>query len=111
VGLSFILLLAVVTLAAWSVSRDEAKKRRVAAEFRCTKCGSLLGEDAVDAADKVHVEQMKQLREQHPGARFRIVQNIKAICTVCGQQYTYDEKEQMFAIYKRRWGRDSSDEI
>ena len=74
--------------------------RRAANAFACLTCGRMLGIEALRRADKYFADYMRELRRKHPGARFRIVRTVHAICPTCGTHYTYLESERTFVARK-----------
>jgi hypothetical protein len=39
---------------------------------------------------------MEEMRIKYPGVRFRVVQDIHAICSTCGKQYRFREQTRDF---------------
>ena len=74
------------------------RMRRVAETFGCVECGMPLTAEAVRWAEREWQRQMDELRRNHPGWIFRIVQTCHAICPGCGTRYTYLERERTFAL-------------
>lgn len=77
---------------------EKRRMRKAAESFRCISCGKVLGVAALALADRVCMENMEELRERHPGVRWRIVRTLHAICPACGTKYTYRERERTFVV-------------
>lgn len=69
---------------------------------KCVACGQILGKESVERADAEWAEHIRELRERHPGVKFRLVRSIHAICTLCGTRYRYDEKTRELAALEAR---------
>ena len=80
---------------------DNRRKRKVAATFRCLKCGRLLGTEALRIADAEFSKHMDELRRANPGVKYRVVRTGHAICAACGARYTFLDKERTFVLEAR----------
>ena len=81
---------------------DERRKRKAVLAFRCTNCGHVLGLAALVAADQEYSEHIDKMMLDHPKSRFRLVRSLHAICTNCGQRYTYSSTQRFITIINRR---------
>ena len=75
------------------------RRRLIAAaeSFKCPTCGEVLGRQAVTLADQMCQRRMEEMRKSHPGIRFRIGRQYRAVCVRCGVRYRYIEYARTFA--------------
>ena len=71
---------------------DARQQKRIANEVSCGRCGTLLGEAALKESSRAMAEDWRQLRERHPGVKFRRIRTHHAICTKCGQKHLYSNQ-------------------
>jgi hypothetical protein len=71
--------------------------RSAASRFACSGCGQVLGKEAIRLADREWAKHMHEMSVRFPGARFRVVRDVHAICPKCGKQYRFLEKSRTFA--------------
>ena len=76
--------------------RTQRRRQRRAERTPCLRCGAGLGEAALARADAAWAEYVSKLHREYPGARFRLVRSVWAVCAACGQRYDYDEKTDTF---------------
>ena len=79
--------------------REHRRMRAVARQFKCEKCGHLLGDGSIALADRKFAEHVAELRNAAgPDARLRhrIVRSIHAVCTHCDTAYRYIDKSKTF---------------
>ncbi len=79
-------------LVALSHARDLRRLRALADFLPCVQCSEILGKAALERADTIWAAHIEQLHREHPGYRFRLVRDVHAICTHCGQRYRFDDK-------------------
>jgi hypothetical protein len=85
-------------------SSDERRKGKVADRFPCTNYGHIIGAPAIDLADIKQREQIDRLQHEHPDLKPRLtLRNIQAICTRCGTNFKYLEKDKIFNSIERRY--------
>jgi predicted RNA-binding Zn-ribbon protein involved in translation (DUF1610 family) len=72
--------------------------RKLAESFACVTCGRLLGREALKLADQAWAQHMDWLSREYPGSKFRMARTLYAICTACGERYTYQERERIFVL-------------
>jgi RNase P subunit RPR2 len=73
--------------------KNKSKKEKVICNFICKSCGSLLGQEAIHLSDEHWKAFFNELHEKNPGVRFRLMRSVHAICTNCGYEYTYHDKD------------------
>ena len=75
------------------------RRRLIAAaeSFKCPTCGDVLGRQAVTLADQMRQRQMDEMRKAHPGTKFRIGRQYRAVCVRCGARYRFVESARTFA--------------
>lgn len=87
-------------LAAWSIRRDERRRRAAARISGCACCGTVLGAAALARADAAWAAHFAALGRDHPGTRFRLVRNLHAICGTCGARHLWDETGRGFVLVR-----------
>ena len=89
----FILLLPLILPTAFALNEIYLHRLRSAtSRFVCTGCGQILGKQSLRLADVEWAKRMQEMRIKYPGARFRVVRDIHAICSKCGKQYRFLEQ-------------------
>lgn len=76
----------------------DRRRKREANNFRCVRCGRVLGQAAIAKANEYCRDHARELRQRFPHSRFRLVRNVWAICTECGARYDYLGKQRMYAL-------------
>jgi hypothetical protein len=68
-----------------------AKRRRIriAEKSICVICGNKLGVESLERGNEYWREYVRRLRRSYPGARFRLVRTVWAICSHCGAAYSF----------------------
>ena len=85
------------------VSHAMARRRLKAAarSATCPSCGATLGVRAIELADAAWEQFMRELREKHPDATFRVVKTVDAICPKCAAELAFVEADRSFAPAER----------
>jgi hypothetical protein len=60
------------------LSIDRRRMLKTAESFHCTSCGAVLGKESLQLADEEWAKHMQQLRQDHPGVKFRIIRTFHA---------------------------------
>jgi hypothetical protein len=68
---------------------DQRRLRNAARSQACPSCGRILGIEALHLADECWRAHIDELYRSHPGARFRLVRMVQAICPACGAQLSF----------------------
>ena len=74
------------------------RRKRDANNFNCIRCGRVLGQAAIAQADKYWLDHVQELHKRFPHTKFRHVRNVWAICTECGAQYNYRNKDKTYVL-------------
>lgn len=71
---------------------DRRRLRAAASRTRCLRCGQILGQASLDAADQACQAETADLRQRHPGLRLRLLRHCHALCTGCSMRYGWNER-------------------
>lgn len=71
---------------------DGRRLRTTATRTRCLRCGHVLGQASLDAADNAWTAEMADMHRRYPGMRMRIVRHCHALCTACGMEYGWNHR-------------------
>jgi hypothetical protein len=75
------------------------RRRKLDAEKQtCSQCGNVFGQVSIAKADEYWRAVVSELHTQFPGARFRLVRDVWAICSVCGAHYNYRVRDNTFIL-------------
>ncbi len=83
---------------------DGRRMRATARKFVCLSCGSCLGAEATQLADKAWERRLSERLANNHGVRLhilrerRIVRPFCAICPHCGARYGYVERDRTFVL-------------
>lgn len=73
---------------------DARRLRAAVLRTRCIRCGAVLGQASLDAADAAWAAELADMHRRFPGARLRrVVRHCHALCTACGTEYGWDERD------------------
>lgn len=73
--------------------QDKLRKQAAANRASCQTCGNILGAASVNLADTEQRRIVAEVQEANPGHMIRLApRTTHAICTQCGQKYTFVEK-------------------
>ena len=79
----------------------DRRRKRLANDFPCAQCGDPLGYESVALADAAWRDHVRQLRDRYPGALFRLVRTVWAICPSCGLEYVQRWNGEQFELVPR----------
>lgn len=98
-GLPLLVLSLPITLPAVALAGalDRKRLRTAARHTVCVRCGAVLGEAALRLADE---RWQAEAAPHPPHTRLRVARRtartLLAICTVCGERYTFDPRKRSF---------------
>ncbi len=94
----FILLLPIIIpLLPVLVYFDDRQKLKAADRFPCTNCGQILGQPALELADRKWHKLMSRMHSENPDIKFRPPdRTVHAICTRCNTRFTYSAQTKIF---------------
>lgn len=80
----------------------DRQKRKVADRFPCTNCGHIIGSQAIDLANIKQRAAIDRLQREYPKLKSRLPpRTIHAICTRCGTNFKYLEKDKIFKVERK----------
>lgn len=86
-----------IVLGCFLESQDKSRKLAAANRAHCQMCGNILGTASVSLADTEQQQRLAEAQEAYPGHRIQLApRTTYAICTKCGQRYTFVEKLNRF---------------
>lgn len=101
IAVALLLALPVLLPYAFVSRRLHQRRLRSAAEAQpCPSCGRPLGVAALQASDEQWRAHVAELHRAHPGARFRLVRLVYAICITCGAHLHFREASGTFTPSK-----------
>ena len=71
---------------------ERTKLKRIVSSKRCPNCMAELTTESVSSADSRWKAYVEEIRLAHPGARFRIVRDLDALCGKCGTLLVIDSR-------------------
>lgn len=77
---------------------DDRRRVRDADNFCCTQCGNIVGRASIAKANEYWQQHVRELQNRFPGARFRLIRDVWAICTECGAKYNYSTKDKTYIL-------------
>lgn len=79
---------------------DRRRLGAVAGRTRCLRCGEVLGQASLDAADAAWAAEMADMHRRFPGTRLRVVRHCHALCAACGMEYGWNERDRTLQSLK-----------
>jgi hypothetical protein len=74
----------------------ERRRKSIAEKSNCVTCGNKLGVKSLERGNEYWREYVRILRRSYPGARFRLVRTVWAICSHCGTAYSFRNNNRKF---------------
>ena len=74
---------------------ERRRQRIVADRTCCVRCGHVLGQAALHAANADHVAELGAMQRQFPNGRVNLPRQADARCTACGATYAWDRRRHL----------------
>lgn len=74
---------------------ERRRQRIVADRTCCIRCGHVLGQAALHAADTDHIAALGAMQRQFPDGHVNLLRRADARCPTCGHTYAWDGRRQL----------------
>jgi len=68
------------------------RQRSIIDRTCCIRCGHILGQAALQAADADHVAELGAMQQRFPNGLVNLLRRADARCTACGATYAWDRR-------------------